>query len=94
MPGHAYTLLGCYELKDGSGRTVERLLHMRNPWANEKYTGPWNDSDPRWTSAYKQQVPYERGNEGKFFISLRDFQQAFPVATVSYVYDDYSYSYF
>ena len=46
--GHAYTLLGCYEIKDSSGRTVEKLLRMRNPWATEKYNGPWNDRDTQW----------------------------------------------
>ena len=73
VPGHAYTLLGCYELKDSAGRVVERLLHLRNPWANETYTGPWNDSDSRWSADYQQQVPYKRSNEGQFFMSLSDF---------------------
>ena len=52
--GHAYTLLGCYEIKDQSGRVVEKLLHMRNPWATDKYTGPWNERDPKWTEFYRQ----------------------------------------
>ncbi len=66
-------MLGVYELRDRAGRVVERLVHMRNPWANETYTGPWNDSSRNWTEDYKRQVPYSRQNEGKFFMSLRDF---------------------
>jgi calpain-15 len=54
VPGHAYSLLGCYELKDSSGRVVEQLVHMRNPWAKETYTGPWNDSSRNWTEDYKR----------------------------------------
>lgn len=47
--GHAYTLLGCYELKDPQGKVIQRLLHMRNPWATDKYNGPWNENDQKWT---------------------------------------------
>lgn len=54
VPGHAYTVLGAYELKDESGKVVEQLVYMRNPWALEQYTGPWRDSDSKWTAHYKQ----------------------------------------
>lgn len=93
VPGHAYTLLGCYELKDSSGRVVERLMHLRNPWANETYTGPWNDSSRNWTEDFKRQVPYAASNEGQFFIALSDYQKGFPITTITYVTDDYVYSY-
>jgi hypothetical protein len=36
--GHAYTLLGARELKDGT-----KLLKMRNPWGSENYNGPYSD---------------------------------------------------
>ena len=54
VQGHAYTLLGCYELKDRQGRTVERLVHLRNPWAKETYTGPWNDHSWEWTDDFRR----------------------------------------
>jgi|LauGreDrversion4_2_1035121.scaffolds.fasta_scaffold1842340_2 hypothetical protein len=41
-PGHAYTVLGCYEIKDANGKSVAKLLHMRNPWATDAYNGPWS----------------------------------------------------
>jgi len=44
VPGHAYTVLGVYELKG------EKVLKLHNPWSKEKYTGPWRDNDPRWTA--------------------------------------------
>lgn len=93
VPGHAYTLIGVYELKDGSGRVREQLVHMRNPWAKESFTGEWRDSSSKWTAEYRAQVPYSRQNEGKFFISIQDFRKAFPLATITYVNDDYNYSY-
>lgn len=45
--GHAYTILGAYHLNG------EKVLKMRNPWASEKYHGPWSDKDQRWTPALR-----------------------------------------
>ena len=72
LPKHAYTLIGAHELKQG-GRIVERLVHIRNPHGREKYRGPWSDSDRRWTSEFKRQVNYKRGNDGSYFMTFRDF---------------------
>ena len=33
--GHAYTVLGCYEIKDANGKSVAKLMHMRNPWSTD-----------------------------------------------------------
>ena len=94
VPGHAYSLLGAYELKDPSGRVVQQLVHMRNPWASETtYNGPWNDSDRQWTDAFKQQVPYELSDDGEFFINIRDFVKGFPIMAVTFVNDNFVYSY-
>ncbi len=52
--GHAYSVIGTYELKDSYGRVVHRLYRLRNPWGHDSYyTGPWNDDDSRWTSQYR-----------------------------------------
>ena len=45
--GHAYSVIGVYELAG------EKVLKMRNPWASERYKGPWKDSDSRWTPALR-----------------------------------------
>lgn len=45
--GHTYTILGVAEVHSGASTT--KLVKLRNPWAKEKYTGPWHDYDPRWT---------------------------------------------
>jgi len=52
--GHAYSLLGVYELKDTSGRVIEQLVHMRNPWAREGWKGKWSDGSTAWTENYKK----------------------------------------
>ena len=41
-PGHAYSVLGVYELKQ-NGVVVEKLVHIRNPWSIDQYKGPWSD---------------------------------------------------
>jgi len=47
--GHAYALVGAYELKDKSGNVVHRLVRIMNPHGSDgKYNGAWRDSDPRW----------------------------------------------
>lgn len=91
--GHAYSLLGTYELKSG-GRTVAQLIHMRNPWAREGWRGDWSDSSSKWTSEFKKQVPYVRSNDGSFFISPADFIKGFRYFTVTFYEDDHSVSYY
>jgi hypothetical protein len=49
--GHAYSVISYHELKDISGTIRQRLFRVRNPWGQDKYTGPWSDADAsRWTS--------------------------------------------
>jgi calpain-10 len=51
--GHAYTILGVKKVTmKRAGVTAERkLVVMRNPWASEKYVGPFSDSDSCWRDA-------------------------------------------
>lgn len=53
VAGHAYSVVGYYELKDAFGTVKQKLFRIRNPWGADKYTGPWSDGDTsRWTAAY------------------------------------------
>jgi hypothetical protein len=57
---HAYTLLGVYDLKH-NGKTTETLFKIRNPYAWERYYGPWSDKDHhRWTAEYLRQVDHKK----------------------------------
>ena len=96
LPGsHAYTVMGAYPIKDAAGKVVARLMHVRNPWAMDYYSGPWNDGDTtRWTAANKAQVPYVNGNDGSFFIEVADFVKAFYYFQIGYVHDDWNRSYY
>ena len=44
---HAYTLLDVQELANKDPPI--KLAKVRNPWADEKYNGPWSDGSSEWT---------------------------------------------
>lgn len=46
VQGHAYTLMGVYELNFQG--YIERLVKIRNPWGKTEGTGGWSDGDQRW----------------------------------------------
>lgn len=53
VSGHAYTLLDVKDIyKDGAKYTT--LAKLRNPWASERYDGPWSDNDHRWTDDFRK----------------------------------------
>lgn len=87
VPGHAYTLVGTLELKAGK-EVLHRLLKMRNPWGKEKYSGPWNDSDERWTDEFKKQAKLVVANDGIFYMELKDYKKAFTVYNIAH-YDNW-----
>ena len=94
--GHAYTIIGCYEIKDSSGRVIDKLIRLRNPWATDKYNGPWNERDPKWQS-YSNQVPQTAEStvqDGEFYMPVSLFKGSFFIMTVTYYYDDYQTSYY
>jgi hypothetical protein len=58
---------------------------MRNPWSSEKYTGPWRDSDPKWTARNKRIVGgHKVANDGVFFLPMKYFRQLFRSMSVAY----------
>ena len=96
---HAYSVIGCYELKDGEGNVVHKLLMLRNPWGFETYNGPWHDGDSRWDGGgfgvdYKTQVPYYAQDDGKFFIDIANFKKSFLYFLVQYYRHDWQISFY
>lgn len=90
---HAYSVMGYYPIVDDKKNVVARLIHVRNPWAIDNYSGPWNDGDSRWTTAYKNQVPYANNkNDGGFFIDVTDFVRAFYYFQIGFVNDNWKIS--
>ena len=68
--GHAYSVLGAYEVTTDNGTTV-KLIRYFNPWHVEVWkTNPWGDNSANWTNYTKSQVPYLNGNDGIVFSKL------------------------
>jgi len=53
VAGHAYGILDGLCLTT-NGECVHKLIKMRNPWGNSKYTGPWSELSSLWTEEWKQ----------------------------------------
>ena len=90
---HAYGISDVVEFVDPcdkTGRTIIRLLRLRNPWGRSEFNGAWADDSPEMTTgphkAMVQQYidelpPDERfvlgDNDGTFFISFKDWCENF-----------------
>ena len=70
-PGHAYTVLGVYELEGTRGK--EKVVRLRNPWGNGEWNGDWSDSSSKWTSALKNKMGLSKKDDGDFYMSFNDY---------------------
>jgi calpain-15 len=80
MDSHAYSLVGCYDLRNGDTRI--RLVKIRNPWGLQEWHGDWSDSSPLWTPELMQQVNMEAKEDGVFFISFQDYLRFFYITSI------------
>ena len=91
VPGHAYTVLGVYEV---NYRGNTRLIHIRNPWGSGEWTGDWRDNDSKWTSALRKQVGLDSRtkDDGEFFMSFNDYLKYFCMMGICQLHNDYIYN--
>lgn len=93
--GHAYTVVGAYELQY-NGRLV-RLIKLRNPWGKGESIISWCDKDRRWdnvTTEEKKRVGFDGDpTDGVFFQAYDDFIKDFRILNVAEVNDEASYVY-
>lgn len=77
--GHAYSLLGGYEVSTPQGR--EKLVKIRNPWGDKEWLGRFSDNSSDWNSLDQQTVSRlqarRKPNDGTFFMPFNDFTQQF-----------------
>jgi len=77
ISGHAYTLIGAYEVVDANG-DEECLVKLRNPWGEAEFQGAWNDEDDdHWTEELRERLQCVRQNDGTFFMALLDYVKYF-----------------
>ena len=76
VQGHAYAILDIVEDSDGKGK--HQLVCMRNPWGESEWNGAWSDNDKKnWSTRMKKRCQFTRADDGKFWISFRDFTRHF-----------------
>ena len=83
VSGHAYTFLDVKDLVKPNGGKIT-LAKVRNPWGKEKYKGPWNDNDSRWTDDFKQQANLTVADDGIFWMPYKNFVKFFSKADVAF----------
>lgn len=91
--GHAYSVLGAYEVTLDNGSQV-KLIRYFNPWHSEVWSGnPWGDGSANWTDSVKSQVPYLKGNDGIVFSTIEDYHANFGVTNWAEIHDNYDVSF-
>ena len=100
LPAHAYTLVSCVTLQNGS----IRLCQLHNPWSGMEWTGDWSDSSSKWTDQLKAELKAimdkrressdiedrtiagcTNRNDGLFWMSFEDLTQYCFLINVSFV---------
>ena len=72
VQGHAYAIL------DVRAEGEEKLVKLRNPWANEvEWTGAWSDHSDLWTERMKKRLNFTEADDGEFWMSFDDFCSMF-----------------
>jgi len=82
---HAFSVIGIHTLSSGT-----TLVHIRNPWSSEGYTGSWRDSSSYWTSSVKNELrakgvsdeALDGEDDGHFFMPMNEFKSAFYSFTI------------
>ena len=70
-PGHAYTVLGVLEID--TGKEVEKVVHLRNPYGNGEFNGDWSDYSSKWTPELKKKYNLVIKDDGDFYMAFDDF---------------------
>jgi len=86
VPGHAYGIKDCQEVKKGD--KTERILLLRNPWNQHNMTGDWSKDSGKWdefglgkdSSLWKK--AYGTEDKGTFWYSYAAFLDNFLIADV------------
>lgn len=88
VTGHAYSLLDIRDVTINGKKTS--LAKVRNPWASERYNGPWRDDDPNWTPALRKELNAVKSNDGAFWMPFDNFLNFFRRIGVA-LYRPYKY---
>ena len=62
--------------------TAHGLNKIRNPHGKREWQGDWSDKSSKWTERIKNELEFERKNDGVFWISFEDFMNFFYTTTI------------
>ncbi|KAG0035412.1 hypothetical protein BGZ82_005280 [Podila clonocystis] len=82
ISSHAYSVLRT-AIVNG-----ERIVQIRNPWGNTEWNGDWSDDSDKWTSAATSQLQHEDKDDGKFWMSYKDFLRVFDTIDLCRIFND------
>lgn len=89
--GHTYAIVTIKELEQSNEEGKVRLVKLRNPWINEKWTGDWCFDSENWTEELRDELNYHKeGNE--FWIPLRNLMYYFEDLIICQAQPNYIYS--
>ena len=79
VSSHAYTILDVQEVHIATkkGKKKEKILKLSNPWGKYEWKGRWSDYSDVWSQELRQQLQFEKADDGKFWISIEDFVESF-----------------
>ena len=66
------------------------MITMRNPWAGEEYSGPWNKKDKRWSPEMQKQIA--NMDPSVFFLPMSYFLKHFDTFAIAMVEDEWQVS--
>ena len=69
--GHAYTVLGVMEID--TGKELEKVVRLRNPYGNGEFNGDWSDYSKKWTPELKIKYNLVIKDDGDFYMGFDDF---------------------
>jgi hypothetical protein len=79
---HAFSPITTKVYKDEKGVST-RLVHIRNPWGSERYSGPWSDNSAQMTERARKYLNNHQKNtrDGNFWVPVDLYKTLF--ATLS-----------
>lgn len=52
-------------------------MKLSNPWGKYQWKGRWSDYSDVWSEELRQQLHFEKADDGVFWINIEDFVQNF-----------------
>ncbi|KAG0339858.1 hypothetical protein BG000_001201 [Podila horticola] len=82
VSSHAYSVLRIAVVNG------ERIVQIRNPWGKTEWNGDWSDDSEKWTSETMSHLQHEDKDDGKFWMSYKDFLRIFDTIDMCRIFND------